>query len=64
MKLKTYKVRLNCVGFRDVCVMATSKEAAKKEAIRHSRNCDQPGFEFGGFLELESGDEPVNSNPL
>ncbi len=55
--MKLYKIRMNCVGYRDVVVRAMNQDEARKKAEQHFLPCNQPGSEFGEFLPLESGDE-------
>jgi len=57
--MKKYKVRMNCLSFHDVVVLAKNKEEAKDRAF-HLSQCPQGGMEFGEFLPVEEGDEPEN----
>lgn len=62
--MKTYKVRLNCNGFRDVVVLAISKAQAKAEARDVANSNEHGEWEFGEFLELERGDQPENNHAV
>lgn len=59
IKMKKYKVRLNCASFVDVVVVASSEQEAISEALILAQ-CPQNGLEFGEFLEVEKDDEREN----
>ena len=55
MKQK-YKIRMNCVSFTDLVILANSKKKARELAEKYAQ-CPQDDMEFGEFLELEDKDE-------
>lgn len=58
--MNKYKVRMNCISFRDVVVEARNKKEAREAAEKTRPICNDAGFEFEGFLPVEEGDEIEN----
>lgn len=54
--MKKYKVRVQCVSYQDVVVLAPNKEKAKELAVHHAQ-CPQNDMEFCEFLPLEKWDK-------
>lgn len=52
-KEKLHKIRMNCVSFVDVAVLAKTKKEAKEIARKMHLSCNSTEFEFGEFLEFD-----------
>lgn len=50
---KIFKIRMNCVGFKDYAVSAKSKKEARELVEKSHHQCDGTEFEFGEFLEFD-----------
>ena len=56
MVKKKFKIRMNCISFQDLVILADNKKQARKEAEK-AASCPQNDMEFGEFLDVEEGDK-------
>ena len=52
---KKFKVRMNCICFDDVVVLAENKKEAREIAEKHAQ-CPQGDMEFCEFLDVEDSE--------
>ena len=53
---KKFKVRMNCISFVDLVILAKNKKEAREQAEK-SAICPQDDMEFVEFLEVEKNDK-------
>ncbi len=56
MTMKKFKVRMNCISFEDIVVLAENEQGARALAEKHCQ-CPQADMEFGEFLNVEDWDK-------
>jgi len=57
MRKKKYKIRVNCIAFVDLVILAKNKSKAKELALKMA-SCDGgTDMEFVEFLEVDEWDE-------